>query len=70
VVVNDLSEGAEALFTFFSARYERDSLAITTNLDLARQKELLGFHIHPFIILDFCILFFHTISLDQFESGL
>jgi len=35
-------EGAEALFTFCSSRYERGSLVITTNLDFARWKELFG----------------------------
>ncbi len=35
-------EGAEALFTFCSARYERGSLIITTNLDLVRRKEIFG----------------------------
>ncbi|PPD58416.1 IS21-like element helper ATPase IstB [Dehalogenimonas etheniformans] len=33
-------EGAEALFTFCSSRYERSSLIITTNLDFARWKEI------------------------------
>jgi DNA replication protein DnaC len=35
-------EGAEALFTFCSSRYERGSLIITTNLDFARWKEVFG----------------------------
>ena len=35
-------EGAEALFTFCSSRYERGSLAITTNLDFVRWKEIFG----------------------------
>jgi DNA replication protein DnaC len=35
-------EGAEALFTFCSGRYERGSLIITTNLDFARWKEIFG----------------------------
>ena len=35
-------EGAEALFTFCSSRYERGSLVITTNLDFARWKEIFG----------------------------
>jgi len=35
-------EGAEALFTFCSARYERGSLIITTNLDFVRWKEIFG----------------------------
>ncbi len=35
-------EGAEALFTFCSGRYERGSLIITTNLDFARWKEMFG----------------------------
>ena len=35
-------EGAEALFTFCSSRYERGSLIITTNLDFARWKEIFG----------------------------
>jgi DNA replication protein DnaC len=35
-------EGAEALFTFCSSRYERGSLVITTNLDFARWKEVFG----------------------------
>jgi DNA replication protein DnaC len=35
-------EGAEALFTFCSSRYERGSMIITTNLDFARWKELFG----------------------------
>ena len=35
-------EGAEALFTFCSSRYERGSLVITTNLDFVRWKEIFG----------------------------
>lgn len=35
-------EGAEALFTFCSSRYERGSLVITTNMDFARWKEVFG----------------------------
>jgi len=35
-------EGAEALFTFCSSRYERGSLIITTNLDFVRWKEIFG----------------------------
>jgi len=35
-------EGAEALFTFCSSRYERGSMIITTNLDFARWKEIFG----------------------------
>jgi DNA replication protein DnaC len=35
-------EGAEALFTFCSGRYERGALIITTNLDLVRWKEIFG----------------------------
>ncbi len=35
-------EGAEALFTFCSGRYERGSMIITTNLDFARWKEIFG----------------------------
>ena len=35
-------EGAEALFTFCSSRYERGSLLITTNLEFGRWKELFG----------------------------
>jgi len=35
-------EGAEALFTFCSSRYERGSLIITTNLEFARWKEVFG----------------------------
>jgi DNA replication protein DnaC len=35
-------EGAEALFTFFSGRYERGSMIVTTNLDFARWKEIFG----------------------------
>lgn len=35
-------EGAEALFTFCSGRYERGSLIITTNLDFVRWKEIFG----------------------------
>ena len=35
-------EGAEALFTFCSGRYERGSVIITTNLDFARWKEIFG----------------------------
>jgi DNA replication protein DnaC len=35
-------EGAEAIFTFCSSRYERGSLIITTNLDFARWKEIFG----------------------------
>ena len=35
-------EGAEAIFTFCSSRYERGSLVITTNLDFARWKEVFG----------------------------
>lgn len=35
-------EGAEALFTFCSGRYERGSLIITTNLDFGRWKEIFG----------------------------
>ena len=35
-------EGAEALFTFCSSRYERGSLVITTNPDFVRWKESLG----------------------------
>ncbi len=35
-------EGAEALFTFCSGRYERGSLIITTNLEFARWKEIFG----------------------------
>ena len=35
-------EGAEALFTFCSGRYERGSLIITTNLDFIRWKEIFG----------------------------
>jgi len=35
-------EGAEALFTFCSSRYERGTLIITTNLDFARWKEVFG----------------------------
>ena len=35
-------EGAEALFTFCSSRYERGSLIITTNLDFIRWKEIFG----------------------------
>lgn len=35
-------EGAEALFTFCSGRYERGSMIITTNLDFARWKEVFG----------------------------
>ena len=35
-------EGAEALFSFCSARYERGSLLITTNLEFARWKEIFG----------------------------
>jgi DNA replication protein DnaC len=35
-------EGAEALFTFCSSRYERGSLIITTNLDFVRWKEFFG----------------------------
>jgi len=35
-------EGAEALFTFCSSRYERGSMIITTNLEFGRWKELFG----------------------------
>jgi DNA replication protein DnaC len=35
-------EGAEALFTFCSSRYERGSMIITTNLDFVRWKEIFG----------------------------
>lgn len=35
-------EGAEALFTFCASRYERGSLAITTNLEFGRWKETFG----------------------------
>jgi len=35
-------EGAEALFTFCSGRYERVALIITTNLDFVRWKEIFG----------------------------
>jgi DNA replication protein DnaC len=35
-------EGAEALFTFCSGRYERGSMIITTNLDFARWNEVFG----------------------------
>jgi DNA replication protein DnaC len=35
-------EGAEAIFTFCSSRYERGSLIITTNLDFARWTEIFG----------------------------
>lgn len=35
-------EGAEALFTFCSGRYERGSMIVTTNLDFARWKEIFG----------------------------
>ena len=35
-------EGAEALFTFCSGRYERGSMIITTNLDFIRWKEIFG----------------------------
>ncbi len=35
-------EGAEALFTFCSSRYERGSLVITTNLEFGRWKEIFG----------------------------
>jgi DNA replication protein DnaC len=35
-------EGAEALFTFCASRYERGSLAITTNLEFGRWKEIFG----------------------------
>lgn len=35
-------EGAEALFTFCSSRYEKGSMIITTNLDFARWKEIFG----------------------------
>jgi len=35
-------EGAEALFTFCSSRYERGSLIITTNLEFGRWKEIFG----------------------------
>jgi len=35
-------EGAEALFTFCSGRYERGSLIITTNLEFVRWKEVFG----------------------------
>lgn len=35
-------EGAEALFTFCSGRYERGSTIITTNLDFVRWKEVFG----------------------------
>lgn len=35
-------EGAEALFTFCSSRYERGSMIITTNLDFACWKEIFG----------------------------
>jgi DNA replication protein DnaC len=35
-------EGAEALFTFCSGRYERGALIITTNLDFVRWKEIFG----------------------------
>jgi DNA replication protein DnaC len=35
-------EGAEALFTFCSGRYERGSMIVTTNLDFVRWKEIFG----------------------------
>jgi len=35
-------EGAEALFTFCSGRYECGSVIITTNLDFVRWKEIFG----------------------------
>jgi len=35
-------EGAEALFGFCSAKYERGSLIITTNLEFSRWKEIFG----------------------------
>lgn len=35
-------EGAEALFTFCSSRYERGSLIITTNLEFSRWNEVFG----------------------------
>jgi len=35
-------EGAEALFGFLSARYERGSLIVTTNLEFSRWKEIFG----------------------------
>jgi len=35
-------EGAEALFTFCSGRYERGSMIITSNLEFARWREVFG----------------------------
>jgi DNA replication protein DnaC len=35
-------ENAEALFSFYTARYESDSLIITTNLEFAHWKEIFG----------------------------
>jgi hypothetical protein len=57
-------EGAEALFTFCSSRYERGSLVITTNLDFARWKEIFGDEALTGALLDRLTHRYHILEMN------
>jgi len=57
-------EGAEALFTFCSSRYERGSLIITTNLEFSRWTEVFGDEGLTGALLDRLTHRFHIIEMN------